>query len=240
MNTIHNIQNIILKEIKDGSLNQKPKWHFLVLSLFIIFSIITLSLLLLYLVSFVTLFLREHFIFDALSFGPRTVFEIMYTLPLLLIVLVITVFLLLHVLVRHFAFAYIRSVSLTFGMGILIVLTLFGIILLADKNSNIARMGEGKNLHGVEKFNRHLKDRVPPLPIQGIIIGVDDNTVTIVSGTSSIYVVTITERTRKDKSSYTVNDSVMLLAIRKEDGLHAMAIRINDGSQPPMRNSRGR
>lgn len=225
MNTINNIHNIIVNEIKNGTLSQKPKWHFIVMTCFIILGLISLALILFYLVSFIALFMREHLFFEAISFGPRTVFELMHTLPILLVVLVITVFLLLHVLVRHFAFAYMRPVILTFSVGITLTLLVFGFILYTDTNSRIARFGENGHIPGMKIVHNNFRDKVPHMAMAGIIISRDGSSYMIQSATNTSIVI-LSDRVRKDKSEYAVGDSVMMLIQKKKNNLEVVAIKI--------------
>lgn len=238
MNTINKIHNTILKKIESGAIRQKPKWHFVLVTLSFVFALVTLSLIFLYLVSFVGLVLREHLIFDALSFGPRTVFTIMHTLPFLLIVLVATVFLLLHVLVRHFAFAYMKPVMVTLLLGLLLTLVLFASVLLGDKNSRIAKIGEGRHVPGIEALHVRFRDQIPPLVLHGSIVNKQDGVYVIRDVHDKELQVMLTENTRTDKEMYEVGDRVMLIAERTPEILRAVAIRIYDEtkrsfSRPP-------
>ncbi len=228
MNTINNIHNTILKKIESGAIRQKPKWHFVLMTLSVVFALSALLLIFLYLVSFVGLVLREHLIFDTLSFGPRTVFTIMHTLPFLLIVLVITVFLLLHVLVRYFAFAYMKPVMLTLGLGLLLTLLLFASVLLGDKDSRIARLGEGRHVPGIEMLHVRFRDRMPPVALHGIVVSNKDGVLVIRDANGKELEVLFTENTRTDKEAYEIGEQVMLIVDRTPEGFRVIAVRIYD------------
>jgi hypothetical protein len=230
MNTINNIHNRILQKIESGAIHQKPKWHFVLATLAIVFGFIALSLILLYLVSFVALFLREHLIFEALSFGPGTVFAIMHTLPYLLILLVITVFLLIHLLVRHFAFAYMKPVMVTLGGGLAVTLILFTLVLVGDKDSRIARFGEDRHVPGFDVFHAHFRDAMPPRAIHGVVTKVSEEGLSVQGGNEEEMYVHVTDTTRKDQNFYSVGDSVAIFAERRTDGLYAMGIRKDIGT----------
>lgn len=198
------------------------------MTLLVVFGLITLALVLLYLVSFVALVLRERLIFDAVSFGPGVVFAVMHTLPFLLILLVVTTLLLLHVLVRHFAFAYMKPVALTLGFGLLVTLAVFALVLIGDKNSRIAKLGEGRHLPGVDMLHARFRDRMPPLVLQGTIIGLQRGAYIIRDDAGREIVVTITKNTRTDQDEYKFGDRVMLLGERFEQSLRALGIRMHN------------
>ena len=231
MNAINNIHNLILKKIESGAIRQKPKWHFVLMTLGIVFGVIALFLVLLYLVSFVALFLREHLLFEALSFGPRTVFEIVYTLPFLLIILVTTVFLILHVLVRHFAFAYMKPVAATLGLGLLFTLFLFALVLIADKESKIARFGQTQRFPGIEAMHMQLKKRAPPLVLAGTLLEVEGNVYKLTLTNGDEVTLMISDRTRKDRPVYEVGDPLVFFLQKQESGLFVIAIRLYDENQ---------
>ena len=228
MNTINNIHNLILKKIESGAIQQKPKWHFVLMTLGVVFGVIALFLVLLYLVSFVAFFLREHLLFEALSFGPRTVFEIIYTLPFLLIILVTTVFLILHVLVRHFAFAYMKPVAATLGLGLLLTLFLFALVLIADKESKIARLGQTQKVPGIEAIHVQLKKRAPPLTLAGILLEVEGNVYKLRLKNGDEVTLMVSDRTRKDRQAYKVGDELVLFLQKQESVFFVIAIRLYD------------
>ena len=239
MNTINNIHNLILKKIESGAIRQKPKWHFVLMTLGIVFGVIALFLVLLYLVSFVAFFLREHLLFEALSFGPRTVFEIIYTLPFLLIILVTTVFLILHVLVRHFAFAYMKPVAATLGLGLLFTLFLFALVLLADKESKIARFGQTQKVPGIQAIHTQLKKRAPPLTLAGTLLEVKGNVYKLKLKNGDEVTLTVSDRTRKDRSVYEVGDTLVLFLQKQGSELFVVAIRLHDETKEPMTSPQG-
>lgn len=230
MNTINNIHKNILQKIHSGAIHQKPKWHFVLATLAVVFGLTSLSLIFLYLVSFVALFLREHLIFEALSFGPGTVFVIMHRLPYILIALVIVVFLLLHLLARHFAFAYMKPVMATLGGGLLVTLVLFGGILLEDKDSRIARFGEDRHVPGFGAFHNQFRDVVPSRVVRGIVIRADEGGYGLQTrGQEDIYV-HVTAETRKDQVSYASGDKVFVLVERRPDGFYALGMRKDEAT----------
>lgn len=231
MNTINSIHKNILDKIESGAIRQKPKWHFVIMTLSIVFGFIALSLIFLYLISFVTLLLREDLIFEALSFGPRTVFAMMHTLPFLLIVILITILLLLHVLVRYFAFVYMKPVALTLGTGLGITLLIFAGVLTLDKESRIARFGEDGHVPGFNVLHSQFRDRRPPMALHGVISKVEDNVLTIRENGGREVMVVLSERTRMDKTLYTPGDVVLVLLERGAETMRAIAIRIENAFQ---------
>lgn len=228
MNTINNIQNIILQKIHSGAIHQKPKWHFVLATLTAVCGLAALSLILLYLVSFIALFLREHLLFEALSFGPGTVFVIMHRLPYILIILVIVVFLLLHLLARHFAFAYMKPVMVTLGGGLLVTLVLFGAILIADKNSRIARFGEDRHVPGFGIFHDQFRDAIPPQVLHGTIVQADEGGYSLQAEREEELYIHVTAETQKDQSVYSIGDRIFILLERHSNGFYALGIRKDD------------
>lgn len=211
--------------IESGTIKQKPKWYFVLLTLMAVFSLTALFLILFYFVSFVSLVLREHLIFEAFSFGPQTVLDILHTVPPLLVVLIITVFLLLHVLVRHFAFAYTRPVLATLGAGVLVTMLSFWLVFTIDTESRIARFGEGRHIAGIDIIHREFRDRHPPLSVRGSIQNIQDNVYTIQDTHGKTIVFFVNERTRMDTPSYATGDMIVVLLAPRDDSFDALAIR---------------
>lgn len=220
--------------IEKGVITQKPKWHFMLLTLLCVFGASALFLILLYLVSFMSLVLREHLIIEALSFGPRTVVDILHMFPFLLIVLVATVLLILHVLVRHFAFAYTKPVLVTFGGGLLLTLVLFGMVLIFDANSRIARFGEGRHIPGVDVLHSHFREREPARALRGTLLRYEDGKYAVTTRDGKEVSFTVDEKTRQD-GEYVVGDQVMILLISTPTGLRAIALTKDNGKLPPPR-----
>lgn len=225
MTTINSIHSKIVNMIESGTIKQKPKWHFVLLTLMAVFSLTALFSILLYFVSFMSLVLREHLIFEALSFGPQTVFDILHTVPPLLVVLIITVFLLLHVLVRHFAFAYTRPVLATLGAGVVVTMLSFWLVFTIDTESRIARFGEGRHIAGIDMIHKEFRDRHPPLSVRGTIQNIQGAIYTIQDSHRKVITFTVNERTRADASSYVTGDMIMVLLASHEDSFDALAIR---------------
>jgi hypothetical protein len=226
METITSIHSRILDKIQSGAIRQKPRWHFVLLALLFVFGVIALSLILLYLVGFVGLVFREHLVFEALDFGPRTFFAMMHTLPLLLIVIVITVFLLLHVLVRHFAFAYMKPVAVTLGGGLALTLLLFAGILDADKDMRIAHLGEGHHIFGIDLLHENFREKMPPHLIHASVVRKEDDGYRIINlMTGHELFVHVSATTTVDREMYTASDTVDLLVEGHGDDIYAIGIR---------------
>ncbi len=232
MTTIPNIHNHILKKIQSGAIRQRPKWHFLIATLALVFGLISLFLVFLYLMSFIALILREHFIFEAVSFGPATVFSLMHTLPFLLVLLVVTVFLLLHLLVRHFAFAYMKPVMLTLGGGLAITFIVFASVLLIDKDSRIARLGEGQHVPGVDALHKRWRGQKPARIIHAQIKEVRADGYVVVDDMNKELYVYVTDMTQLDRLSYVVGDSIVILTEWREGLLYALGIRMDNAIAP--------
>ena len=226
MTTIINIHNSILKKIESGAIRQKPKWQFLLVTLMCMFALIALFLVLLYLVSFAALVLREHLFFDAFSFGPRAVFAVLHTLPFLLVLLTVTVLLILHVLVRHFAFAYMKPVVVTLGGGLLVTFVLFGAVLFMDTNSRIAHFGEGRHVPGIDILHSRFRDRMPPLATHGVVISAGTSTYTIRDENGEEKVIQVTQDTDADQEVYDIGEDVFVLIKQTPQALEAIAIKI--------------
>lgn len=225
MNTIRNVHNSILEKIKNGAIKQKPRWRFALMTLVIVLVFVALSFMLLYFVSFMSLVLRENLFFEALSFGPRTIFAILHTLPFLLILLVVSIFLVLHVLARHFAFAYMKPVMTTLGGGLAITLAIFAMVLVMDKNFRIARLGEGRHVPPIDMLHAHFRKGKALQLVRGTIARIDREGCDILGEEGSVTYVHVTDKTRINQASYATGTQVVVLAERVEDSLYAAGIR---------------
>lgn len=225
MNTIRNIHNSILNKIESGAIRQKPKWRFVFQMLLFVFGFIALTLIFFYLISFFALVFRERHIFEALSFGPQTVFVMMHKLPLLLVLLVTTIFLILQVLVRHFAFAYMKPVAMTFGAGLALTFVIFIAVLNMDKDSRIARFGQGRHLMPIDMLHARFRNNMQAEVVHGRVESVHEDTYGIRDVGGREHVIYITKETQMSQPAYVVGDNVGILLEKKDGQSYAIAMR---------------
>ena len=125
----HNpLRDQILDTIKNGQAKMKPKWYFIFRAALFLTGCIFVFLLLLYLVSLGLFVLDEHELWAVPSFGFRGIMLFLTSLPWLLIAFVLIFLLVLQVLVRHYSFAYHRSLFYS-ALGVLGIVIVGSIII---------------------------------------------------------------------------------------------------------------
>ena len=96
----------ILKKIKSGEVEMKPHWHFVLKSLLLLLGVIVISLLVVYILSFILFFLRQSGIGFVPLYGFRGVIIFVMNSPWLLIASVGALVVVLQLLVKKYSFSF--------------------------------------------------------------------------------------------------------------------------------------
>ncbi len=205
-------------------LKQKPKWYFVLLTLLWMCCIASVFLIFLYLMSFVGLVFHERRIFEALAFGPQTFFQVIHGVPILLAGVIVAVFILLHLLVRHFAFAYMRPVMGTLGVGLLLTLSMFIILSRLDPERKIAHFGEG-HFSGIMYFHKQFRPEVRPQVIRGTLQTIKQNEYYVQDASLHTLDIHTDAQTRFHEATYVPGDTIMVFVHPEKGVLYAVGIR---------------
>lgn len=231
MTTIHNVHNQILDKIKSGTIKQTPRWHFVLQALLYLLGFAASFIIFFYFISFVALVLREHYIFEALQFGPRTLFAVMHTLPFLLILIVIGIFIVLQLLVRHFAFAYMKPIAVTAGAGLLLTFSIFALILFTDRQFRIARLGEGQHIPPIDFLHSTFRDRIPRAVVHGTIVSIATSSYIVRDVRNGLITLVSTDNSRMRDESYSVGDRIGALVEKRGGSIFILGMH-NEKNEP--------
>ncbi len=108
----------------------RPRWHFVVLSLLVLFGIAALFLIALYVLSLALFFLRESGVWFAPSFGARGWWDLLYEIPWLLVALAALSVIVLEYVTRRYKFVYQKS--LLTGSSLILVALALGAFMIAQ------------------------------------------------------------------------------------------------------------
>lgn len=102
----NNLKEEILKQIESGKAAMKPRWHFVLKTIFYVVGVVLVCASLLFLTSLIFFALRINGAWFAPGFGAGGWFVFFRSLPWVLIVFSLLFIFLLEVLVKKYAFAY--------------------------------------------------------------------------------------------------------------------------------------
>lgn len=103
-----NFKQNILNKIKSGEIDMKPRWYFVFKGLLLVLGLISMSLVVVYLISFILFALRQSGVGFAPAYGFRGLSMFVIGSPWLLILSSGFFLLLLYVLVSRYSFSYRR------------------------------------------------------------------------------------------------------------------------------------
>ncbi|MFA7309431.1 MAG: hypothetical protein WC050_00850 [Candidatus Paceibacterota bacterium] len=124
MNDDTSFKQSVMQRIAKGSIQMRPRWHFVLLSTLFAVGVLIFLLALMYAVSLLVFFLHQSGAWFAPSFGARGWFSFFRSLPWLLVLLLGVFVIVLEVLVRRYSFVYKKS--LLTSVLVLFAAVLFG------------------------------------------------------------------------------------------------------------------
>jgi hypothetical protein len=124
------LKDSILKAIEAGSVNMRPKWHFILKAGLLFFGTILLVLALLFVLSFIIFILHVTGIWFVPGFGLRGLGVFVFSLPWILILTSFIFIVILEILVKHYSFGY-RKPLLYSSLGIIVFVLAGGFIVAA-------------------------------------------------------------------------------------------------------------
>lgn len=150
------------EKIKEGKIKMKPKWFFVLKTIFNISFIFILFLGAIYLGNFILFIFHEHkTIFDSLNVNPFNADKILNfvkMIPGLLFLLLIIFIFTLYKLIKDFAYIYRKNfLYIVFILLILVISAVVNFHFIFDKDFRFARFGEKGEmpfLQGVHKYYR--------------------------------------------------------------------------------------
>ncbi|PIP23211.1 MAG: hypothetical protein COX90_03985 [Candidatus Nealsonbacteria bacterium CG_4_10_14_0_2_um_filter_38_17] len=124
----NSISDIVLNKIKSGGVKMRPKIYFVLKTILIIFGTAVLTLLILFLVSFIVFAMRASGTLFLPSFGVFGLRILFISLPWFLIFATVISVILMEILAKHFAIVYRRPI--VYSILFIIILVLLGGIII--------------------------------------------------------------------------------------------------------------
>jgi len=242
---MNNFKHNILNKIKTREIDMKPRWHFVLKSLLLVFGVLTVALLAVYLLSFVVFALNQSGVMFAPLYGLKGVVVFVVSSPWLLIVLTGTSGVLLYLLVTKYSFSYQKP--LLYSMIGVVLLVILGSFVLQEAGMH-QRLQQYSERHNVPVFTPlygGLREERPDGVLQGMITELtDDGFILQVADEDLVTVVVTRETKQRPPSARFVGESVLVFGERQGDIVPAFGIRSmekgrgvgkNNGSSKPRR-----
>lgn len=223
---MNELKNNLIDKIKAGDINMKPRWHFVLRSLLIIFGVITASLVVVYLLSFVLFTLRQSGVGFLPLYGVRGISLFVMNSPWLLIGSAGITFIALQLLVHKYSFSYRQP--LLYSVMSVIALVLFGAYAIEQTpmHQRLQEITKERNVPVVGAMYRDVMERQPELVTVGYVTAVTESGLEIVSREKeqlSVYISNATKQ--KPDSLYQTGDIVMVFGDRDGEIIEALGIR---------------
>lgn len=124
------LRRSVVDAIKKGTVQMRPRWHFVLLSALTVIGAVIGLLVLIYMASLSVFFLHDSGAWFVPSFGGRGWFSFLRSIPWLLILLTVIFAGLLEILVRRYTFVYRKPLLLS-ALGIVALVLLGGFLFAA-------------------------------------------------------------------------------------------------------------
>jgi len=236
MNIINNhnqLREQVLAKIKSGSVKMKPRFSFILRALLLISGLVIVTLLVLYLTSFVFFMLRSNGTWLAPVFGLRGLGLFMTSLPWLLLLVIALFVVVLEILVRHFSFGYRRPLLYSV-FGILFVLGLTGFMVAQTPlHEGLWERAENERLPLAGPLYKGLRQEMPDDLYQGVVLTLTEQGFHMQNIDEEVFLVEINERTRLPfGSEFIPGDMVMVIGELEDETIKAFGIRKINYSLP--------
>jgi len=245
----NSLSDEILNKIKSGSVKMKPKLYFILQTIFLILSIFTLFLFVIYIVSFIAFSLRATGLLFLPKFGFPGIGIFLISFPWPLILLAIILIAALEILSKHFNFIYRRPLLYSL-IGIIIIVIAIGFLVERTPfHSNLFRRSQTEHLPAIEPFYRDFGvPRIPDAHI-GVISEIIDGNFVIKTPRDETLTIIITPETNfSPEKDIKEGDTIVVLGKRNDDTVQALEVheigkdsnlfpppRFENGHIPPLR-----
>ena len=220
------LQERILGAVKNGEIQMRPRWHFILKAVLGIVGGSMIILALIYLVSFIIFGLQKSGILFIPSFGFKGLFIFMISLPWLLILLLGVFIFILEMLVRKYSFAY-RQPLLYSALAIVCVVFVSGIIIAQTPlHGRISEFSIRHHIPMMEPAYDEIEKPVIPQVHRGEIIEFNPTGFVMKNPRTEMLMIIITPQTRLPfGSEFETGDMVVVLGPREGNIVHALGVR---------------
>lgn len=172
----------ILSQIKEGKVEMKSRWFFLLRTILGVLGVFILSLCLVFLVSFILFGLRKSGVALAPGFGPQGFILFAMSLPWMLILITVAFLAVLEILIRKYSFVYKKPILYSL-IGVFGITTLITLLLpsFAFHNSifRAYKPDKGGEMTPVGRFYRGFGMPRSPDLIRGVVMDYSTGTLLI-------------------------------------------------------------
>lgn len=228
-----NLKNNIIEKIKAGQVAMKPRWHFVLQTAIWVAALLLVSMIAIYLLSFVFFVLHQSGLWLTPGFGWAGLMFFVVSSPWLLILLVGFFLLLLYLLVTHFSFSYRKPLVYSLLGTVLFVIGVSSFIQYTMMHERMQGFSERHQLPGLAPLYRGIEDRRPEGMMVGVITRMTENGFEIDTQRGESVSVIITNKTKQPKNKeYTEGEQVMVVGKKIGNEVTAVGIRLYDNSKP--------
>jgi hypothetical protein len=221
------LKNNLIQKIKSGEVDMKPRWHFILKSLLLVFGVITAALIVVYLLSFVLFVLRQSGVGFVPMFGFKGIGIFVMNSPWLLISSAGIMGIVLLFLIKKYSFSYQRPLVYTTIITIVFVLCGSFVIGQTDAHTRMQEYSRDRNVPVFGSLYRGIDDRRPDHIVFGIVDTINADGFVMQSDTESVITVVITEHTKTDRrEAYEAGQRVLVVGDTVDNVIEAIGVRI--------------
>jgi hypothetical protein len=223
---MNNFKQNILSKIKTGEVDMKPRWHFVLKSLLFILGIITVTLVAVYLLSFILFALRQNGVGFAPLYGFRGISIFIMSSPWLLIASTGAFISILYILISRYSFSYQKP--LVYSMIGVVLLALLSSLLIQQTgmHRHLQQFSERNNVPVFTPLYKGVDRDHPENVTVGTITEMTDEGFIIESDQGDKLNIIITEATKqRPGSTYAVDQNVFIFGERTGDTITSFGVR---------------
>ncbi|MFM2339517.1 MAG: hypothetical protein RLZZ360_153 [Candidatus Parcubacteria bacterium] len=207
------LKDNLLASIKTGKIDMKPKWHFLLASLFFTSGLLVTLLIGIYLLSFVLFILRESGLWWTPGFGFDGFWFFVTMSPWLLILITVVFLATVYLLARHFGHNYRHRAVYTLLGVVLLVLFGASVIDYWAIHDRVRDAADNRHIPGVSPLYRQQRDQRPRDITPGMVHALGDTTITIINPEGE-YLVFLSDAKRPAGYMPQLGDHIMVFGPR--------------------------
>lgn len=215
----------ILDKIKNGELDMKPKWHFVLKSALLLLGTVITALLAIYFLSFVFFTLRETGVGFSVLYGFKGISLFVIHSPWILISATAVFIGVLYLLITHYSFSYQKP--LVYSMVGVVLFALVGSVIVEQTtmHKQLQQYSEQMEVPVFSPMYRGAKTSPSENIVYGEILEVNEGGLRVQSATGEV-AVAITENTRqKPGDEYQPGTHVIIFGEKDGDRIEAFGVR---------------
>ncbi len=203
------LKDNLLASIKAGKIDMKPKWHFVLKSLFYVSGLLLSVLLGMYFFSFILFMLRESGLWWTPGFGFAGLVFFVIMSPWLLIAITLVFLVTVYLLARHFGHNYRHRATYTLIGVVLLVIGGASLIEYLAVHNRIRELTDSRHIPGLSPLYRESKYKHPSGITPGRITAMTDNILQI-SNREGTYIVLLEDAKRPVTYTPTIGEHIMV------------------------------